>query len=601
MSISFNSVPTTLRVPFITAEFDNTRAQQGPGLLAYRGLIIAQKTGEGTAIANSLHRLTSADDAVSLAGRGSQGHRMALAWFANNRFTETWLGVLSDSSSGVAATGTITISGTATETGTLTFYVGGQRIPVSVTLSESASSVASAVATEIGVHASGTITLSSADAADNVTIGATTFVGTTGAVVLGDATYSVDTGNTAAAASLSAQINAHVVASTVVRASANSAVVTVRAIAGGTSANSIVLTSTDGTDLAVSGSGTLAGATADTNLPIHASVSGAVVTLYARNKGTAGNNIDVRLNYQDGDATPAGVSVAISAMGSGATNPTLTGLISAMGDTWYQVIAHPYTDATNLTALETELSSRFGPMRMIDGVAITSATGSVSALGTLGDTRNSQHSHIVSQPGANPLIPPVEFAAGVAAVAAYYGNIDPARPMQTLPVVGMLPPAEADLFTLEERNTLLYDGIATTKAAPGGGVAIERLITTYQRNAAGSADTSYLDLTTMLTLLYLRYSWRTRIAVRYPRCKLGSDGARIGAGQAVITPSIGKAEAVLWFREMEALGLVEGFEQFKADLVVERNGSDPNRLDFLLPPDIINQFIVGAASIQFRL
>jgi phage tail sheath gpL-like len=52
---------------------------------------------------------------------------------------------------------------------------------------------------------------------------------------------------------------------------------------------------------------------------------------------------------------------------------------------------------------------------------------------------------------------------------------------------------------------------------------------------------------------------------------------------------------------MEDLGLVENGDQFKADVVVERNASDPNRLDFVLPPDIINQFIVGAARIDFRL
>jgi phage tail sheath gpL-like len=52
---------------------------------------------------------------------------------------------------------------------------------------------------------------------------------------------------------------------------------------------------------------------------------------------------------------------------------------------------------------------------------------------------------------------------------------------------------------------------------------------------------------------------------------------------------------------METLGLVENIEQFKTDLIVERNVQDPNRLDFLLPPDLVNQFIVGAAQIQFRL
>jgi phage tail sheath gpL-like len=68
-----------------------------------------------------------------------------------------------------------------------------------------------------------------------------------------------------------------------------------------------------------------------------------------------------------------------------------------------------------------------------------------------------------------------------------------------------------------------------------------------------------------------------------------------------MTPKLGKAEAIAWFVEMEQLGLVEGLDQFKRDLVVERNASNPNRLDFLLPPDLINQLLQTAAQIQFRL
>ena len=46
--------------------------------------------------------------------------------------------------------------------------------------------------------------------------------------------------------------------------------------------------------------------------------------------------------------------------------------------------------------------------------------------------------------------------------------------------------------------------------------------------------------------------------------------------------------------------LVENVDQFKRDLVVLRNASDRNRLDFLLPPTLIGQFQVGAVQIQFR-
>ena len=147
--------------------------------------------------------------------------------------------------------------------------------------------------------------------------------------------------------------------------------------------------------------------------------------------------------------------------------------------------------------------------------------------------------------------------------------------------------------------------MSTTRVGAGGVVQIERLITTYQSNAAGSADTAYLSLETMLTLMYARYNFRNRIATRYPRHKLGNDSARYPAGEAVITPSIGKAEAVAWFHDMSRSSPVVfdpgALAQFKADLVVERNAGDPNRLDFLLPPDLINQLVVAAAQIQFIL
>jgi phage tail sheath gpL-like len=51
---------------------------------------------------------------------------------------------------------------------------------------------------------------------------------------------------------------------------------------------------------------------------------------------------------------------------------------------------------------------------------------------------------------------------------------------------------------------------------------------------------------------------------------------------------------------MEEKGLVENFDDFKANLVVERNATDANRLDFSLPPNLINGLQRTAAQIQFR-
>ena len=83
--------------------------------------------------------------------------------------------------------------------------------------------------------------------------------------------------------------------------------------------------------------------------------------------------------------------------------------------------------------------------------------------------------------------------------------------------------------------------------------------------------------------------------------RITGNGTRYGIGQAVVTPNVMKAEAIAKFREWEELGLVENIDDFKANLIAERNASDPNRLDVLLPPDLVNQLRIVANKIQFRL
>ena len=68
-----------------------------------------------------------------------------------------------------------------------------------------------------------------------------------------------------------------------------------------------------------------------------------------------------------------------------------------------------------------------------------------------------------------------------------------------------------------------------------------------------------------------------------------------------MTPKVAKAETINIFKAWELLGLVEGIDQFKNDLIIERSITDVNRLDVLLPPDLVNQFRVGAVKIGFLL
>ena len=136
---------SNFRVPFFSASFAPTLASQGPGALQYSALIVGQKTSAGSGLADALYPVTSAGAVAELAGRGSILHRQAIAWYASNNQTELWIGVLEDDGDGVAAAGTITVTGPATVNGTIALYLGGARYTVGVTVGDTADTIASAI------------------------------------------------------------------------------------------------------------------------------------------------------------------------------------------------------------------------------------------------------------------------------------------------------------------------------------------------------------------------------------------------------------------------------------------------------------------------
>ena len=335
------------------------------------------------------------------------------------------------------------------------------------------------------------------------------------------------------------------------------------------------------------------------DLPVTAAAAAAVVTLTARNKGTAGNDIDLRANFYQGEQLPAGIGLVLAAMAGGAANPDIGLAFAALGDAQYPTLVLPFADAGTLAAVDAELGARSGPMRMIESMAYGGLRGSPGALAAIGAARNGPYVSLIGAK-ASPTHPSC-WAAAYAGQIAFYGGIDPARPFQTLALPGVLAPAIPDRFSHAERELLLRDGISTFTVDAGGTVLIERAITTYQVNAQGIEDIAYLDVNTPLTLFYLRRAVRSRIALKFPRHKLADDRANFGAGQNVVTPKIIRAELLALFRDLEEAGLVEDLDQFKADLIVQRNAADPNRVDALIPPNIVNQLRVFAGRVEFRL
>lgn len=348
---------------------------------------------------------------------------------------------------------------------------------------------------------------------------------------------------------------------------------------------------------------------AATDLPVTSTVATNVVTLTCRWKGATGNDISVLDSFRGwagGEALPGGVSLAYSGSGfltGGATNPTLAGnVITAMGDDEYDFVIHPYTDSTSLDAFQTEYNDSVGRWswsRQVYGHCYTALRGTLSALTTAGALRNDPHHTIAGIDNDCPN-PCWEYASAYAGANSVCLQVDVARPTQTTPLTGILAPRAGKRFLLTERQSLLNYGIATSYVASGI-LRVERAITSYQKNSWGQADPSYLDSETLHTLSEITRRLRNRITQKYPRHKLANDGTRFGAGQAIVTPSVIRGELLAEYADMEELGLVENRALFAKYLIVERDSSNPNRINVLLPPDLVNQLRIFALLNQFRL
>ncbi len=345
--------------------------------------------------------------------------------------------------------------------------------------------------------------------------------------------------------------------------------------------------------------------TANTRLPVTAAAAAGVLTITAKFKGEAGNGIAISLNRRGvigGEQLPAGITAgAVVTATAGAGAPELTGVIANLGDNEYDFIGTPFADSASLDALKAEMNDiggRWSWARQIYGHVYSAKRDSLGGLQAFGVTRNDQHATVF---GLEPSIGACDFeyiAARVAREAALL-SAHVARPTQTGEILNVLAPPTNKRHTITEKQTLLSSGIATHYHGKDGVVRIERSITTYQKNAWGSPDTSYLNSENIHQLAYVMRYLRTGVTSRFGRHALRSDGQRVPEG--VATPSMIKAQLVSDYVALERLGIVERSDLFAANLIVEIDETNPDRVNVLYPPDLVNQLRIFAVLNQFRL
>lgn len=275
-------------------------------------------------------------------------------------------------------------------------------------------------------------------------------------------------------------------------------------------------------------------------------------------------------------------------------------LVAVLPDSIINLFVNPYQDSVNYGLLKTEIDRRFGSTVQLEGHQIMTAIGSASSIITAMGTAAYNKEHLTMWDGGYKRPSPYHIqSASVAGIMASSISEDPAVPMQDLAIAGMYPELLEDKRTFAELNALVPAGVAIG-ATDTTSVRTLRLTTTYI-TTDGFVDASYRDVNTIFTTSYLRQDILRLIASKFKNYKLADDGIQVASGQNVATPGLVRAALLGWFKEKELLAIVENYDQFAAELVVERDSNDRTRINATIPTDVVNQFRIFGGELAFIL
>jgi phage tail sheath gpL-like len=327
--------------------------------------------------------------------------------------------------------------------------------------------------------------------------------------------------------------------------------------------------------------------------PVTAAAAAGTVTLTARHKGESGNGVTL-----EAELLPAGITATASQPADGATNPSLVAPLAALDDSLYDTIVSGISDAPNMLALELEMERRWGPLVKRPGHIIAARRGTLGVLNGFGTARNSPTSTVMGS-GLSPT-PPWVWAAQVGAREAERCDTQPNQPRNGLTLPLCEAPKASEQFDTYERNQLLYSGISTFKVDQSQKVMIERLITTYQKTSAGTLDATYLAIETRRTLALL-YNDMIALGAQHESDLLGPDGTNVGPGVPMTTPKMMRGKILALYKTRERGGLVKETDAFSAELLVELDEVDKERINVQSTPRIVGGNVTQAHKLSFQL
>jgi bacteriophage Mu tail sheath protein len=163
-NVSFDKIKTSTRKPGVYVEWNTKLAVRNLPTNKQRVLLIAQHSNPKAGKLTALENIYSAADVAAAYGAGSQAHLMALAAIKAYAYADLSLITVADNEAGVAATGSITITGTADTQGVLRVNIGNaDTLTVGVAANATAATVAAAVKAAIDAETSLPVTATASE------------------------------------------------------------------------------------------------------------------------------------------------------------------------------------------------------------------------------------------------------------------------------------------------------------------------------------------------------------------------------------------------------------------------------------------------------
>jgi len=135
-NISFDKIGSSIRKPGKYFEFNTKLAKRSLPTNLQRVLLVGQRLASGTIPALTPVSVFSDDEAAGYFGRGSIAHRMVAAAITANRYAQLTVVAVDDDAAGIAASGTVTITGPATAPGALSLEVGRERVMIALHIAQ---------------------------------------------------------------------------------------------------------------------------------------------------------------------------------------------------------------------------------------------------------------------------------------------------------------------------------------------------------------------------------------------------------------------------------------------------------------------------------